>query len=102
MPNLAPRTSPAKPHSQPFAVVILGLRLHVLARSVIRCELVHQPGRAYKLEAHDRTSGRILTHDVGVSDDLLQNRPSEPGRFEIEEFWRDDDIAHEASMQAAG
>lgn len=100
--SLAARTSPGEACGQPVAGGTLGLRLDVLARSTICRELVHQPWRAYKLETHDRASSRVLPHDVGVSDNVLQNRSREPGRFEIEEFWRDDDIAHESNMQAAG
>jgi len=61
-------------------------------------KLIHEPRRAYKLEAHDRAATRILTHDVGVSDNVLKYRLRKLGRFEVEEFWRDDDIAHEENM----
>ena len=72
--NLALRTSPTETDCQPFHAAIFRLRLHRLTGSAISRGLIHEPGRTYKLEAHDRTATWILARDVSMRNDVLEDR----------------------------
>ena len=89
-----------QPDTQSIRVAVSRFRFQILIAGAKSSEFVHEPWRAYKLEAHDRAATFVFANDVGVLDDVLQKRLRETGRFEIEEFWRDDDAAHRESMSA--